>query len=73
MSCSISGVPRMMEIYALIRPRSGVNRLRRPNITTRPSGSEPSSVSAKMSSDVTKPCASRESIVDTVIEFPSVF
>ncbi len=45
----------MMEIYALMKPRSGVNLLRRPNITARPSGIENSSVSTKIKSDVTKP------------------
>ena len=58
----------MMEIYALMKPRSGVTLLRRPNITARPSGIENSSVSAKINSDVTKPCDSRDSIVDTVME-----
>ena len=58
----------MMEIYALMKPRSGVNLLRRPNITARPSGIENSSVSTKINSDVTKPSDNSESIVDTVME-----
>ena len=58
----------MMEIYALMKPRSGVTLLRRPNITARPSGIENSSVSTKIKSDVTKPSDNSESIVDTVME-----
>ena len=58
----------MMVFYGLLMPRSGVNLLRRANITARPSGIENSSVSAKIKSDVTKPSDNSESIVDTVME-----
>ena len=67
MSWSIRGVPRMTEMNSFTSQRSGATRLRRPNITRSPSGSEPSSVKVKISSDFPKPCTSRVSMAETVM------
>ena len=52
----------MKEIYTRISMRSGAKRLMRPNATGSARGSEPRSVSAKMSMEVSMPLPSCWSI-----------
>ena len=51
----MSGVPRMIQIKVRVSQRRGAKRLMEPRQTTRPSGSEAASVTAKIRQVVLKP------------------
>lgn len=63
MSCSMSGVPRMMEMYKRKRYETGRKRHMRPTATNTPSGSAPMSVTKNNCSVTKKPSPSIASIV----------
>ncbi len=61
--CSISGVPRMMDMYTRATSASGLNLLIRANATSMPSGSDPTSVKTKICRLTTKPWPSMPAMV----------
>ena len=66
MSCSMSGVPRMNEMYRRMNHASGLTLLIRPSAMSTPSGKDPMSVMMKIWKVTTRPPPMRIRRVDSV-------